>query len=78
MPFQQIIMYILQCPHNIYVHLVFISPNEVIGDIMVLASTRPPVDPDNVNTPNSKNIQPISLKFYMWVDTPLRYFAIAI
>ena len=27
---------------------------------------------------NSKNIQPISFKFYMRVDTPLRYFAIEI
>ena len=27
---------------------------------------------------NSKNIQPISFKFYIWVDTPLRYFAIEI
>ena len=57
-----------------------ISPNEVFGDIMVLASPPrpPPVDPDDVNTLNSKNIQPISFKFYMWVDTPLRYFAIEI
>ena len=31
---------------------VIISPNEVSGDIMVLAS-RPPVDPDDVNTFNS-------------------------
>ena len=31
--------------------MIFISPNEVFGDIMVLASPpRPPVDPDNVNT----------------------------
>ena len=56
----------------------YISPNEVFGDIMVLASPRPPVDPDDVNTPNSKNIQPISFKFDMWVDTPLRYIAIEI
>ena len=35
---------------------IIISPNEVFGDIMVLASPpRPPVDPDDVNT-NSKNI----------------------
>ena len=27
---------------------------------------------------NSKNIQSISFKFYLWVDTPLRYFAIEI
>ena len=61
---------------------VFISPNEVFSDIMVLASPPPrpppPVDPDDVNTLNSINIQPISFKFYMWVDTPLRYFAIEI
>ena len=31
--------------------LIIISPNEVFGDIMVLASPpRPPVDPDDVNT----------------------------
>ena len=29
---------------------VIISPNEVFGDIMVLASPRPPVDPDDANT----------------------------
>ena len=62
--------------------IIIISPNEVFGDIMVLASPprprppRPPVDPDDVNTPNSTNIQPISFKFYMRVDSPLRYFAI--
>ena len=58
-----------------------ISPNEVFGDIMVLASPPrppPPVDPDDVNTRNSKNIQPISFKFDMWVDIPMRYFAIEI
>ena len=38
----------------------------------------PPVDPDDVNTLTRKNIQHISFKFYMWVDTPLRYFAIEI
>ena len=59
--------------------VVIISPNEVFGDIMVLASPpRPPVDPDDVNTLNSTNIQPISFQFYMRVDTPLRYFAIEI
>ena len=52
--------------------LLIISPNEVFGDIMVLAS-RLPVDIDNV-----KNIEPISFKLYMWVDTQLRYFAIEI
>ena len=59
---------------------VIISPNEVFGDIMVLASPppRPPVDPDDVNALNSKNIQRISFKFYMRVDTPLRYVAIEI
>ena len=42
--------------------IIIISPNEVFGDIMVLASPpRPAVDPDDVNT-NSKNIQPISFK----------------
>ena len=37
---------------------------------MVLASPRPPVDPDDVSIEYSKNIQPISFKFDMWVDTP--------
>ena len=55
---------------------IIISPNEVFGDIMVLAS--PPVDPDDVNALNSKNIQWISFKVYMRVDTPLRYVAIEI
>ena len=27
---------------------------------------------------NSKNIQPISFKLYIWVDTPMKYFAIEI
>ena len=54
-----------------------ISLNEVFGDIMVLASRlHSPVDSDDVNTPNSKSIQWISFKFYMRVDTPLRYVAI--
>ena len=63
---------------------IIISPNEVFGDIMVLASPLPPprpppsVDPDDVNTLSLKNIQPISFKFYVRVDTPLRYFAIEI
>ena len=42
---------------------------------MVLASLRPPhplVDPDDVNTPNSKNIQWLSFKFGIRLDT-LRY-----
>ena len=39
---------------------------------------RPPVDPDDVNTLNSKNIKPIYFKLYMWVDIPLSYFAIEI
>ena len=40
---------------------------------MVLASPpRPPVDPDDVNALNSKNIQWISFKIYMRVDTPLK------
>ena len=59
---------------------IIISPNEVFGDIMVLTSppppSRPPVDPDEVNILNSKNIQPISLKLHMWVDTHRRYFTI--
>ena len=51
--------------------VLIISPNKEFSDIMVLASPpRPHVDPDDVNTPNSKNIQPISLKCYMWVIPP--------
>ena len=40
-----------------------ISPNEVFGDIMVLAL--PPRLPRRREHSNSKNIQPISFKFYM-------------
>ena len=59
---------------------VIISPNEVFGDIMVLASPPPclPVDPDDVNALDSKNIIWFSFKVYMRVDTPLRYVAIEI
>ena len=61
-------------------YILIISPNKVFGDIMVLASPppRPPVDPDDVNTLNSQNIQWISFKVYIRVDTPLRYVAIEI
>ena len=34
---------------NTRIDHMIISPNEVFGDIMVLASPRPPVDPDDVN-----------------------------
>ena len=54
-------------------HSFIISPNELFGDIMVLASPPPPpVDPDDPDDPDD------SFKFYIWVDTPLRYFAIEI
>ena len=35
---------------------IFISPDEVFGDIMVLTSLRPcpPIDPEDVNTQNRK------------------------
>ena len=47
-----------------------ISPNEVFGDIMVLASPRPR-PPRWREHSNSKSIQRISfIKFYMRVDTP--------
>ena len=46
----------------VFFFLLIISPNEVFGDIMVLASLLPPVDPDDIN---SKNIQRFSFKFYM-------------
>ena len=45
---------------------IIISPNEVFGDIMVLASP-PPVDPDDVKPFNSQNIQRISFKFNVHV-----------
>ena len=38
----------------IIIYRIIISPNEVFSDIMVLASPRPPVDPDDVNTLSSK------------------------
>ena len=64
----------LEC--NYCIVPLIISPNEVFGDIMVLAlpppPRPPPVDPDDVS------IQPISFIFYMRVDTPLRFFAIEI
>ena len=46
---------------------IFISPNEVFGDIMVLASSppRPPVDPDNVNALTRK-IFNVSLSNFRW------------
>ena len=34
--------------------VIIISPNEVFGDIMVLASPRPPADPDDVDALNRK------------------------
>ena len=37
---------------HVHVHVI-ISPNEVFGDIMVLAS-RPPVDPDDVKALSQK------------------------
>ena len=47
---------------------IIISPNEVFGDIMVLASPPPrppPVDPDDVNALTRTNIQWIPFNFYM-------------
>ena len=70
----KIIVIFPQC--NLCGQALFISPNEVLGDIMVLAPC-PPVDPDDVNT-ITQSIQRISFKFYTRVDTPLRYFAIEI
>ena len=55
----------------------YLSPNEVFGDIMVLASP-PPRPPRRREHSNSKSIQPNSFKFYIRVDTPLRFFAIEI
>ena len=59
---------------NQFSDTLIISPNEVFGDIMVLASP-PPVDPDDVNALRRKIL---SFKCYMRVDTPLRYVAIEI
>ena len=49
---------------NIY-RSVIISPNEVLGDVMVLASPLPRAleDPDDMNTLTRKKF-----KCYMWVD----------
>ena len=55
-----------------------ISPNEVFRDIMVLASPPPPLPPRRRKHSNSKSIQLISFKFYMRVDTPVRFVAIEI
>ena len=49
-----------------------------ITDIMVLASPPHPRPPRWREYSNSKSIQRISFKFYMWVDTPLRFVAIEI
>ena len=70
------------CHTRCAVIYLIIPPNEVFGDIMVLASPPsppPPVDPDEVNILTRKIFNlAISFKFYIWVDTPLRYFAIEI
>ena len=70
-----------QCSNRLELDLI-ISPNEVFGDIMVLASPPrpppPPRPPRRREHSNSKSIQPISFKFYMRVDTPMRFFAIEI
>ena len=50
--------------------MLIISPNEVFGDIMVLASPpppprpRPPVDPDDVNTLTRKNSMDLFQSLY--------------
>ena len=64
-----------------YDNIIIISPNEVFGDIMVIASPPPrppPRSPRRREHSNSKSIQPISFKLYIRVDTPLRFFAIEI
>ena len=56
---------------------IIISPNEVFGDIMVLASPPSrPRPPRRREHSNSKNIRSISFKLYLHVDTLLSYFAI--
>ena len=62
-----LVNYLIQKVRESHSHVSYwliISPNEV------LAPQRLPVDPDDVNTLNLKNIQRISFKFGMWVDTP--------
>ena len=67
----------MPCVDGVYkYHILIISPNEVFGDIMVLALA--PRPPRRCGHSNSKSIQRISFKFYMRVDTPLSYFAIEI
>ena len=44
--------------------IIIISPNEVFGDIMVLASPPPPLDPDDVNT-LTRNIFILSLSNFI-------------
>ena len=59
-----------------------ISPNEVFGDGMygfsIAAASTAARRPWRREHYNSKNIQSISFKLYMWLDTPMRYLAIAI
>ena len=57
-----------------------ISPNEVFGDIMVLASPppRPPPPPPPRPPRRREHSNSLSKFFYMRVDTPLRFFAIEI
>ena len=49
--------------------MLIIYPNEMFGDIMVLASP-PPRPPRRREHSNSKSVQRISFKLYMRVDTP--------
>ena len=47
--------------HNLVDTAITISPNEVFGDIMVLAPSRPPVDPDDVSTLTRTRIRTLTL-----------------
>ena len=61
---------------------IIISPNEVFGDIMALASPPPrpppPVDPDNLKHSNSKKYSTYLFQILYVGRYPLRYFAIEI
>ena len=47
--FLNAISFLLYLCKTLLMCIIIISPNEVFGDIMVLAS-RPPLDPEDVNT----------------------------
>ena len=66
-------LFMNKCSRTIHDHFT----GEVFCDIMVPAS-QPPRPPRRCEHSNSKSIQHISFKFYMRVDTSMRYVAIEI